>query len=184
MAEPDVRKGMPAVKLPRTEFEKRYRSRFVDPAFQPLQRELDAIVEAAWDAYSHSRKAPHTRRAGPGFADPDYEISVDWLAAREAILEAQRRHDDATAQPRILVINGSARSEHTCPGEMSKTWRLVKLAEPVFAKMGFAVDLLDLSRHSAGRFIPANPASPPRCRSATGRAAAIRTIHSAKPTTG
>jgi multimeric flavodoxin WrbA len=146
MAEPDVRKGMPAVKLPRKEFEKRYRSRFVDPAFQSLQRELDAIVEAAWDAYSHSRKAPHTRRAGPGFADPDYEISVDWLAAREAILEAQRRHDDATAQPRILVINGSARSEHTCPGEMSKTWRLVKLAEPVFAEMGFAVDLLDLSR--------------------------------------
>jgi len=44
MAEPDVRKGMPPVKLPRDEFEKRYRSRFVDPAFQPLQRELDAIV--------------------------------------------------------------------------------------------------------------------------------------------
>ena len=44
MAEPDVRKGMPPVKLPREEFEKRYRSRFVDPAFRPLQRELDAIV--------------------------------------------------------------------------------------------------------------------------------------------
>jgi hypothetical protein len=108
MAEPDVRKGMPPVKLPRAEFEKRYRSRFVDPAFQPLQRELDAIVAAAWDAYSHSRKAPHTRRAGQGFSDPDYEISVDWLAAREAILEAQRRHDDAAAQPRMLIINGSA----------------------------------------------------------------------------
>lgn len=146
MAEPDVRKGMPAVKLPREEFEKRYRSRFVDPAFRPLQRELDAIVAAAWDAYSHSRKAPLTRRAGPGFADPDYEISVDWLAAREAILEAQRRHDDPAARPRILVINGSARSEHTCPGEMSKSWRLVSLAEPIFAEMGFAVDILDLSR--------------------------------------
>jgi hypothetical protein len=146
MAEPDVRKGMPSVKLPREEFEKRYRSRFVDPAFRPLQRELDAIVAAAWDAYSHSRKAPVTRKAGPGFADPDYEISLDWLAAREAILEAQRRHDDATVPPRILVINGSARSEHTCPGEMSKTWRMVKLAEPVFTEMGFAVDILDLSR--------------------------------------
>ena len=71
MAEPDVRKGMPPVKLPREEFEKRYRSRFVDPAFRPLQRELDAIVAAAWDAYSHSRKAPLTRKAGPGFADPE-----------------------------------------------------------------------------------------------------------------
>ena len=33
MAEPDVRKGMPPVKLPRDEFERRYRGRFVDPAF-------------------------------------------------------------------------------------------------------------------------------------------------------
>jgi multimeric flavodoxin WrbA len=137
---------MPPVKLERHEFEKRYRSRFADPAFQPLQRELDAITAAAWDAYSQSRKSPVTRKAGPGFTDPGYEIAVDWLAAREAIQAAQRRYDDQREVPRILVINGSSRSEHTCPGEMSKTWRLVKLAEPVFAGMGFAVDILDLSR--------------------------------------
>jgi multimeric flavodoxin WrbA len=146
MTETDIRKGMPPVKLSREEFEKRYRARFVDPAFEPLRRELDAIVAAAWDAYSHSRKAPVTRKAGPGFADPDYDISVDWLAARDAIVDAQRRHDDASEPPHILIINGSSRSEHTCPGEMSKTWRLVKLAEPVFSEMGFAVDILDLSR--------------------------------------
>ena len=29
---------------------------------------------------------------------------------------------------------------------MSKTWRLVKLAEPAFRKLGFEVDILDLSR--------------------------------------
>jgi multimeric flavodoxin WrbA len=146
MAPVDVRKGMPPVKLSREEFERRYRSRFVDPAFRPLQRELDAIITAAWDGYANSRKAPVTSRAGPGFADPDYEISVDWLAAREAVLTAQRRHDDASETPRILLINGSSRSEHTCLGEMSKTWRLVKIAEPVFQKTGFAVDILDLSR--------------------------------------
>jgi multimeric flavodoxin WrbA len=146
MTAPDVRKGMPPVKLPREEFERRYRSRFVDPVFKPLQRELDAIIDAAWDAYSHSRKAPLTRKAGPGFADPEYELAVDWLAARDAILAAQRRHDDASQPPRILIINGSSRSEHTCPGEMSKSWRLVKLAEPIFLEMGFAVDILDLSR--------------------------------------
>src|SRR6266496_3437994 len=145
MTEPDVRKGMPPVKLPREEFERRYRSRFADPVFRALQRELDAIIGAAWDAYSHARKAPVTRKAGAGFADPDYEISVDWLAAREAILAAQRRHDDSET-PRILLINGSSRSDQTCPGEMSKTWRLVKIAEPVFQEMGFAVDILDLSR--------------------------------------
>ncbi|MCK1622805.1 flavodoxin family protein [Bradyrhizobium sp. 160] len=146
MTEADIRKGMPPVRLSREEFESRYRSRFVDPAFAPLQRELDAIVGAAWDAYSHSRKAPLTRKAGAGFADPDYDIAVDWLEARAAVLAAQRRHDDASETPRILIINGSARSEHTCPGEMSKTWRLVKLAEPVFIEMGFAGDILDLSR--------------------------------------
>jgi multimeric flavodoxin WrbA len=146
MAPVDVRKGMPSVELSREEFEKRYRRRFVDPAFKPLQRELDAIIAAAWDGYSNSRKSPDTRKAGAGFADPEYEISVDWLAAREAILAAQRRHDDASESPRILLINGSSRSDQTCPGEMSKTWRLVKSAEPVFEEMGFAVDILDLSR--------------------------------------
>jgi multimeric flavodoxin WrbA len=146
MTELDVRKGMPAVKLDRDEFEKRYRRRFADPVFEPLQRELDAIIGAAWDAYSHSRKSPVTRKAGPGFADPGYDLAVDWLAARNAILAAQRRHDDADEPNRILIINGSSRSEHTCPGEMSKSWRLIKLAEPVFSSMGFAVDILDLSR--------------------------------------
>src|SRR5260370_37246676 len=106
MPEPDIRKGMPAVKLPREEFEKRYRSRFVDPAFKPLQRELDAIIAAAWDAYSHARKAPVTRKAGPAFADPDYDLSVDWLAARAAILDAQRRHDAATPLTWILATTG------------------------------------------------------------------------------
>ena len=46
MTEPDIRKGMPSVKLSREEFGSRYRKRFADPAFRPLQRELDAIIEA------------------------------------------------------------------------------------------------------------------------------------------
>jgi hypothetical protein len=70
----DIRKGMPPVKLSREEFETRYRSRFVDPVFEPLDQELSAIVDAAWDAYSRSRKSPVTCKAGPGFADPEYEI--------------------------------------------------------------------------------------------------------------
>ena len=146
MSDPEIRKGMPSVELTREEFSRRYRSRYADPAFGALDREIEAIIAAAWDAYSHSRKSPHTRKAGPGFSDPDYEIAVDWLDARDSILKAQRCHDDAGETPRVLIINGSSRSEHTCPGEMSKTWRLVKTAEPILAEMGFAVDLLDLSR--------------------------------------
>ena len=142
----DVRKGMPPVTLDRAEFERRYRSRFTDPVFQPLQKELASIVSAAWDAYSNSRKSPITRKAGEGFADPDYEIAVDWLAARDRILQAQKRHDDPHEKPRILIVNGSSRSEHTCPGEMSKSWRMVEIARPCFFEMGFDVDVLDLSR--------------------------------------
>ena len=63
MAPVDIRRGMPSVELSRDEFEKRYRSRFADPAFRPLQRELDAIIAAAWDGYINYRKAPVTRMA-------------------------------------------------------------------------------------------------------------------------
>jgi multimeric flavodoxin WrbA len=146
MADIDIRKGMPSVELSKEEFTRRYRTHFIDPAFDPLGDEITAVIDAAWDGYSHSRKAPRTRKAGTGFVDPNYDLSLDWLAAREAIATAQRRHDDPSAPPRILLINGSPRSEHTCPGEMSKTWRLVKLAQPVFEAHGLAVDILDLSR--------------------------------------
>ena len=77
MPDPEIRKGMPAVELAREEFFRRYRSRYADPAFKPLDHEIEAIIAAAWDGYSHSRKAPKTRKAGPGFSDPDYEIAVD-----------------------------------------------------------------------------------------------------------
>jgi len=146
MAAAEIRKEMPPVKLSREEFERRYRGRFVDPVFLPLKRELDAVIAAAWDAYSHSRKAPVTQRAGEGFADPDYQIALDWLSAREALLHAQEVHDDKSRRPGILLINGSPRSEHSCPGETSKTWRLLKTAERVLQEMDLVVTILDLSR--------------------------------------
>ena len=146
MAEVDVRKGMPARKLDRPTFEKRYLSAFVDPAFAPLQSELKAIVDAAWDAYAAGRKAPHTQKAGQGFSDPDYEISQDWLDAADAIRRAQTRHSDPQSPPRILLINGSSRTEHTCPGEMSKSWRLVEVVRITLEGLGFEVQILDLSR--------------------------------------
>lgn len=142
----DVRKGMPPVKLDEQEFKRRFLSRFYDPAFEPLRAELDKIAEAAWDGYSHSRKAPRTVKAGPGFADPDYDISIEWLEAMRAVQEAQRRHENPASPSRILLINGSSRSEHTCPGEMSKTWRLLQLADEIIrTEPGFECDVLDLS---------------------------------------
>jgi multimeric flavodoxin WrbA len=140
------RKGMPSPRLDEAEFKLRFRQQFTDPVFDPLARELAKIANAAWEAYAHSRKSPHTRKAGAGFADPDYDIAVDWLKARDAVAEAQRQHEAPGPPNRVLLINGSPRSEHTCPGEMSKSFRLIELSERVFAKAGMTVSTLDLSR--------------------------------------
>jgi multimeric flavodoxin WrbA len=144
---PEPRKGMPSPRLSEAEFKRRFRSQFQDQAFEPLEAELAKIADAAWDAYEHSRKSPRTRKAGPEFADPDYDLAVDWYEAHEAVKQAQARHDDASLARRILLINCSSRSEHTCPGEMSKSWRLVEIAREVFdSQSGFETEILDLAR--------------------------------------
>ena len=141
------RKGMEDPRLTEGEFLRRFRSKFTDPAFDALSTELDRIGRAAWDGYVNERKSPRTRKAGAEFSDPDYELSTDWLAARDAIGEAQRRHDDANSASCFLLINGSTRSEHTCPGEMSKTYRLLMLARDVLTRAPHThVEILDLSR--------------------------------------
>jgi len=143
---PKVVRGMPDVALGHREFERRFRQRHADPLFDSVDSELAAVLDAAWQSYSASHKAPRTRRAGDEFDDPDYELSVDWLAARDAIDKALRQHDQAAAPSRILVINGSARTDQTCPGEMSKSYRLAQLAADEIGKQrGFKTDFLDLS---------------------------------------
>jgi multimeric flavodoxin WrbA len=140
------RKGMPSPRLNAAEFRERFLSQFQDPSFEPLASELDKIAAAAWDAYDGHRKSSHTRKAGSEFADPNYELSVDWLKARAAIADAQRRYEERST-PAILLINCSSRSEHTCPGEMSKSYRLVEIAREVFAASpDVEVAVLDLSR--------------------------------------
>jgi multimeric flavodoxin WrbA len=146
MARIKVRKGMPSVALTKAEFMRRARERFVDPAFEPLQAEIGKIVEAAWQGYHEYRKAPRTRRAGPRYADPDYDLSIDWLEARDAIARAERRQKSPAARSRILLVNGSSRSDQSCPGEMSKTFRLVEIAQRAIEReRGFETELLDLS---------------------------------------
>ena len=145
MADTTPRKGMPSPRLDEAEFRRRFLDRFKDKAFMPLSAELDRIADAAWDAYADSRKSPLTVKAGHEFADPDYDLSVDWLAARTAIQRAERRHADRS-RPNILLINASSRSEHTCPGEMSKSFRLLELAREVLSLEGVETVVLDLSR--------------------------------------
>lgn len=146
MSRIEVRKGMPDVQLTRAEFEHRFRDRFFDPAFAKNVAAIKAIIDTAWDGYDEYRKNPVKRVAGHGFSKPKAELPVEWLETRAAIKAAEARQKDVASKSRILLINGSMRSDQSCPGEMSKTWRLVKLAENVIkAKSGFETEILDLS---------------------------------------
>lgn len=142
---PEPRKGMPSPELDHDAFRARYLEQFVDPAFDAVRAELDRVAEIAWDNYSNHRKAPVTAKAGPEFEDPDYDLSVDWHAARQAIKAAEADHGDPHGPNRYLIVNCSSRSEHTCPGEMSKSWRLLELGRDILSASG-EVEVLDLSR--------------------------------------
>jgi multimeric flavodoxin WrbA len=143
----DVRKGMPNPRLSIDEFRNRFRARFYDPAFAPMMDDLETIMSVAWEAYQAGRKAPITVAAGDGFADPDYQLSTQWLETRTAIESANATHQDPSLPASILIINASPRSDHTCPGEMSKTYRLVRTAEQTFTELAdFSSVVLDLSR--------------------------------------
>jgi len=145
--ETEPRHGMPSPKLSRQEFRRRYLEQFTDAGFDRIRPQLDEAADIAWDAYQAGRKAPRTRAAGSGFHDPSYELALDWLNARAAIQSAQQSHHDAAAARRILLINASPRSEHTCPGEMSKSWRLVQVArQAIEERQPCEVEILDLSR--------------------------------------
>jgi hypothetical protein len=137
---------MPSVQLSRAEFAQRVRERFYDPTFAAVGVEIERIIEVAWKNYVEYHKSPRTRAAGRGFSDPKFLLPLEWLEARAAVARAEARQKRARGNARILLINGSSRSDQTCPGEMSKTFRLAKVAEEIFtAVKGFEVDLLDLS---------------------------------------
>ncbi len=119
------RKGMPDVQIDRAEFERRFRDRFFDPAFIANEPAIAAIIETAWNGYDVYRKNPVKARAGEGFAKPDAMLPVEWLETRKAIAEAEARQKNPQSLNRILLVNGSMRSDQSCPGEMSKSWRLM-----------------------------------------------------------
>jgi multimeric flavodoxin WrbA len=146
----DVRKGQAPAKLLREEFHARFMQAFFDPAFGAESAAIARLEEIAWQAYEQGRKAPVTRKAGPGYADPEYELSVEWIATRERLIAAGKRWADPSTPSRVLVICGASRNDGSCPGEMSKTFRLAQLARQELAKSNVEVDVLDLSLLTSG----------------------------------
>ncbi|MGF6961928.1 multimeric flavodoxin WrbA [Paraburkholderia youngii] len=153
----EVRKGQVTEAMSRDAFRERFMARFYDPAFRAEDESLARLEAIAWDAYSHGRKAPVTEKAGPGFADPDYDLSVEWRAASERLKAAQARQRDPGTRSRVLVINASSRNDYTCPGEMSKSFRLAKIAQQALERRTFDVDFLDLSHLNSDRDLHIHP---------------------------
>jgi multimeric flavodoxin WrbA len=141
----EVRKGQKDPHLTREEFARRFHEQFYDPAFEPLQAEIAKLCAVAWDGYDQARKSPRTRKAGTEFADPEYELSVEWLATRAAIEAAGRRQGDSASPTRVLLISGACRNQWTCPGELPKSMRLLQMAREVLESRKVEVDVLDLS---------------------------------------
>ena len=148
----DVRKGMPSVQLNRQEFEIRFLAKFYDPLFEPLKPELDKIMQTAWTVYDKYHKAPRTRKAGPGFADPDLRALGRWLATRDAdrrgTAPARRSGrpaaDSARSTARRERAHLSGRDvEDLAPGR-------ARASDVDRSELGFAVDVLDLSPPDLG----------------------------------
>jgi multimeric flavodoxin WrbA len=141
----EVRKGQAPDTLERAEFGRRFRDSFVDPAFRSEDAAIGRLEDIAWQAYIGGRKAPITAKAGAGYADPAYDLSVDWSGTRRRLDAAQKAWADPKTPTRALVICGSPRNDGTCPGEISKTFRLSGIVSAALSSAKVEVDFLDLS---------------------------------------
>lgn len=97
------------------------------------------------------------RAGGAGYVDPDYDLSVEWREAAQRIKAAQEHQQNPSTSSRVLVINASTRNDYTCPGEMSKSFRLAKRVEAIATDAHFDVDFLDLSLLSSDHDLHIHP---------------------------
>ncbi len=140
-----IRTGQAPAPLLRAEFSSRFRASFFDPEFRTEDASIARLEEIAWQAYSEGRKAPFTRKAGPGYADPNYQLSTEWVATKQRLDAAQLRWADPATRSKVLLICASARNDGTCPGEMSKSFRLTGMAREILEQAAIETDVLDLS---------------------------------------
>ena len=141
----EIRKGQAPAPLGRAEFSVRFRASFTDPAFRTEDRSIARLEAIAWQAFTEGRKSPFTQKAGPEYIDPDFDLSAEWAGTAQRIGAAQLRWADPARRSRVLLICGSARNDGTCPGEMSKTFRLMTLARETLEQSDIFTDVLDLS---------------------------------------
>lgn len=139
------RKGQAPPPLGRDEFHIEFRKSFSDPSFTQVSEALAQVEQVAWVNYHEGHKAPITEKAGLNFADPDYDLSVEWKASSQRLAQLETLQKEPKTPSRVLLICGSARNDGSCPGEISKTWRLTVIAQKILEAEKIEVDLLDLS---------------------------------------
>src|ERR1700749_4799576 len=110
-----VRTGQAPDKMSRAEFSAHFQTSFYDPLFDREREAIARLEEIAWKAYCDGRKAPKTTKAGPGFADPGYDLADEWRAAHDGLQYAAARQKDPNAPSRVLLICAASRNDGTCP---------------------------------------------------------------------
>ena len=93
-----VRTGQAPQPLARQEFHLQFMRSFKDPTFEVASEALAQVEQVAWQNYDAGRKAPVTQKAGSGFADPGYDLSVEWKATRDRLLAALQVQDRAALE--------------------------------------------------------------------------------------
>src|SRR5450830_32876 len=139
------RTGQAPPPLGRDQFHIKFQQSFVDPAFHEVKEALSKVEQVAWVNYVEGHKSPITEKAGADFVDPNYDLSVEWKANSKRLAELDILQKDSLTPSRVLLICGSARNDGSCPGEISKTWRLTLMAQEILQAQEIEVDLLDLS---------------------------------------
>ncbi|MGE5523530.1 MAG: flavodoxin family protein [Rhodospirillaceae bacterium] len=140
-----IRKGQYPGALSRDQFSEQFQRAYLDPAYDVERAAIARLEAIAWDAYCKGRKSPLHEKAGPEFADPDYDMSTEWRRTRDKLRAAEARQKNPATRSRVLLIVGASRNDGTCPGEMSKTFRLMRIAREVVDAAGIESDVLDLS---------------------------------------
>ncbi len=152
---PKVRTGQGSTRLSKAEFQRRWKERFADPAFDPEREKIDRLAEIAWEAYDDHRKSPHSRKAGPSFADPD----TSWRSngSRRAKISWPRKNN---SRMRTRLPASCSSAVHRAPTRPARARCRRPFASPPsrarsWKKNRFEVDLLDLSNLASefGRII-------------------------------
>jgi multimeric flavodoxin WrbA len=153
----DPRKGQAPPMLDRDAFGSKFRGSFFDPAFAAEHAAIERLETIAWHAYDKGNKAPRTAKAGAGFHDPEYALSDEWRATRDRLRAAQARQQNPATPSRVLLVCASPRNDGSCPGEISKSHRLVGIAEQPLREAQIEVDRLDLSRLTSEAHLHIHP---------------------------